>query len=304
MVEPTTDTNRSGLSRPARNALMVLAWLIAGFSGCGLVPKSRVEDCHRVSQTLRVENDRLKDLTLELRTQNQDLSQRAVDDARQIAAKNEANERLVKSVQAYQAERDKLAEAFLSLEQKVRMAVSPHPAARPRALKAFVDAHPDWSFDAARMTLSAPTSRLFDRGTAALTPDADTALQSLAAEFQGNDAEALSLEVIGPSAEAPVALAVFSPSGDGQVNSASSRFLSIARAAKVRDRLAAVSGLDPSHVRLAPPEQPSTASLPDGSDRRIEIRINVSALKPERPEFARPSEPSAAGLDSAPVPGR
>ena len=211
MVEPLTDTTRPAAWRPRPRAHAGGRGSSAGLSGCGMVPKSRMDECHRVTQTLRAENSRLKDLALDLRTQNQDLSQRAVDDARQIAAKDEANERLVKSVQAYQGERDKLAEAFLTLERQVRMAVNPHPAARPSALKAFASAHPGWSFDEARMTVSAPPALLFRKGTDALTPEAASTLKALAVELSGGVGDGLSLEVVGPADAPPVVAARVRP---------------------------------------------------------------------------------------------
>ena len=126
MVEPTDQWR---LWPPALALSM-----LAGFSGCGLVPKSKMDECHRVTQTLRSENGRLKDVALNLRAQNQDLSQRAVDDARQIASKAEANEQLIKSVQAYQAERDQLAAVRRSKQRQVRIGGEPAPGHRqPRA---------------------------------------------------------------------------------------------------------------------------------------------------------------------------
>ena len=71
------------------------------------------------------------------------------------------------------------------------MAVNPHPAARPAALKAFASTHPGWSFDEAGMTLSAPPASLFEKGTDALTPDAARGLKDLAAELSGAGADGL-----------------------------------------------------------------------------------------------------------------
>jgi chemotaxis protein MotB len=282
MVEPT---GRCRL-RPALGLLTAALALTGGLSGCGMVPKSRMDECRRVAQTLRAENNRLKDVALDLRAQNQDLSERAVDDARQIAARDEANERLVRSVHAYQAERDKLAEAFASLERQVRMAVNPHPAARPTALKAFAAAHPSWSFDEPGMALSAPPAALFEKGTDALTPDAVSALKDLSAELSGAGAGGLALEVAGPVADAPPPVVaaghvVTRNGGGADVAAASGRVLAAARAARVRDRIVTETGLAPSRVRLAPP--------PAGDEGRIEVRIAGAP---------------APALDSGPAPAR
>ena len=232
-----------------------------------------MDECHRVTQTLRSENGRLKDVALNLRAQNQDLSQRAVDDARQIAAKDEANEQLIKSVQAYQAERDQLAEAYQTLERQVRTAVNTHPVARPAQLKAFVSAHPGWSFDESAMTLSAPPGRLFEKGSAALTVEALAALKTLAAELSGPGADGVSLEVVAPAAAPPVVAAGFDPGKtSAEIAAASARFLAAARAARVRDRLIAEAGLDPARVRLSPPPE-GAANVSDSDERRVEIRL-------------------------------
>src|SRR6516162_2766973 len=86
-----------------RALLVVLCVFVASATGCGLVPRSRVDECHRVAQTLRADNHRLEDVALDLRAQNQDLTQRAIDDARRIAIQDEAVDRLEKSVLGYQA---------------------------------------------------------------------------------------------------------------------------------------------------------------------------------------------------------
>ncbi|MGC8640924.1 MAG: hypothetical protein ACP5XB_13735 [Isosphaeraceae bacterium] len=93
-------------------ALTALALLA---SGCQLVPRSQLDECHRLSQTLRSENARLKDQMLALRSDNQDYSERAVDDARRIAQLETVNQRLETSVQAYQDDRTRLESAYKEL---------------------------------------------------------------------------------------------------------------------------------------------------------------------------------------------
>lgn len=118
MGEPTTSRP---LPRARRHALLVvLCAILASATGCGLVPRSRLDECHRLAQTLRADNHRLEDVALDLRAQNQDLTQRAVDDARRIAIQDEAVERLEKSVLGYQAERDIITRELEVLAGQVR----------------------------------------------------------------------------------------------------------------------------------------------------------------------------------------
>jgi len=283
MVEP------SATKRPVHRALAASCLGLAALSGCGLVPKSKMDECHRVSQTLRAENNRLKDVTLDLRAQNQDLSQRAVDDARRISVQDEAVGRLERSVAAYQGEREKLAAAFEAVKRQVRTAASPQASApaKPRAgrLEAFAGVHPGWSFDPEALTLSAPPDRLFEPGTDRLKPEAAEALAALAAELAVDAPAGLSMEVSGPPDAPPVVRAGFDarPDGGGGEDKATGRFLSAARAVRVRDRLAAGAGLDPSAARLTP--TPAGGGL-SPADRRLVIRLKAL--------------PTPAALDAAP----
>jgi hypothetical protein len=93
--------------------------------GCQIVPRQQVDDCRRLSQTLRSENAQLKDQMLALKGQNRDLAERAVDDSRRLAQLEEANNRLETSVQAYQDERTKLESAFKEL--RASLPGSPQP---------------------------------------------------------------------------------------------------------------------------------------------------------------------------------
>jgi chemotaxis protein MotB len=106
-----------------------------GLTGCGVVPKSRLDDCHRLSQTLQADNTRLKDQAVNLRAQNQDLNQRAVDDGRRIRLQQEEIQRLVQSVSAYQQEREQVTAAFERLKSQIRTAAA-MPEAAPAAVAA------------------------------------------------------------------------------------------------------------------------------------------------------------------------
>jgi hypothetical protein len=93
--------------------------------GCQIVPRQQLDECRRLSQTLRSENAQLKDQMLALKGQNRDLAERAVDDSRRLAQLEEANNRLETSVQAYQDERTKLESAFKEL--RASLPGSPQP---------------------------------------------------------------------------------------------------------------------------------------------------------------------------------
>ena len=74
-----------------------------------------MDECQKLTQSLRADNARLKDRVLALQGQNRDYAERAVDDARRLAIQDEAIERLEHSVQAYQDERTRLEAAYKQL---------------------------------------------------------------------------------------------------------------------------------------------------------------------------------------------
>jgi hypothetical protein len=104
---------------PLSIALAILA------PGCQLAPRSELEECRRLSQTLRSENAQLKDRALALQAQNRDLSERAVDDSRRLSQLEEVNTRLETSVQAYQDERSRLESAYKDLRASLPNAPQP-----------------------------------------------------------------------------------------------------------------------------------------------------------------------------------
>ena len=120
-ASPRTAALSSGRSR---NWIALLALVLsgAGAGGCGVVPKTTLEESRRANQTLRADNARLKDVALDLRSRNQDLSDRAVDDARRIAMQDEAIERFERSLTAYQTDRENFERAFAALKQQVQLA--------------------------------------------------------------------------------------------------------------------------------------------------------------------------------------
>ncbi len=119
----------------ARRFSSRLTLLLAGASmaaaGCQVAPRQQLDECHKLSQTLRSENAQLKDQMLVLRSQNEDFSERAVDDARRLAQLEESNQQLETSVQAYQDERSRLESAYKELLASLPGSVHPLSMARP-----------------------------------------------------------------------------------------------------------------------------------------------------------------------------
>jgi hypothetical protein len=116
--------------RPIHWLFFLSALLPAFSSGCAIVPRSRLEESQRLTQTLRAENARLQDRVLALQGQNRDYADRAVDDLRRSAAQDQAIEHLEQSVQAYQEDRDRLHEAYERLTASFGMRPSPTGAFR------------------------------------------------------------------------------------------------------------------------------------------------------------------------------
>ena len=106
------DVNRARWIRPVGVLLLLGAGLAPG---CAIVPRDRLEETRRLTESLRTENARLKDEVLGLKAQNQDLADRALDDLRRLTARDEAVERLRQSVQAYQDDRDRLDASYRRL---------------------------------------------------------------------------------------------------------------------------------------------------------------------------------------------
>ena len=111
-------------SRSIRAAVASLAgtWVSLGLAGCALVPRTRLDDAQKVVQGLRTENAQLKDSTLRLKIQNQDLTQRAVDDSQAIRALEAANTQYERSIEGYQDDRERMRSAFNELKDRFRSA--------------------------------------------------------------------------------------------------------------------------------------------------------------------------------------
>ncbi len=100
---------------PSSRILVLLLFASTLLPGCGIVPRSRMDECQQLSQLLRTENARLKDRVLALQSQNRDYGDRAVDDLRRLTARDRAIARLEQDIQAYQDDRERLAAAYEQL---------------------------------------------------------------------------------------------------------------------------------------------------------------------------------------------
>ena len=106
------------LPRAARvAALLIVSGAIA--PGCAFVPKSRLDDAQKLVRSLRTDNAQLKDVAVSLKAQNQDLAQRAVDDARALQALETANDQYAKSIEGYQEDREQYQAAFREIKGRV-----------------------------------------------------------------------------------------------------------------------------------------------------------------------------------------
>jgi len=110
-----------------------VVWLLLCLAapGCAFVPKSRLDDAAKVTQSLRSENAQLKDTALSLKGENSDLTRRALDDTRKIATLEDANTRLETNVQAYIDERDDLNDSFQRFKRQAQAAIAPSPSVDP-----------------------------------------------------------------------------------------------------------------------------------------------------------------------------
>jgi hypothetical protein len=95
-------------------AAVALACALLG-SGCAFVPRTRLDDAQKLVGGLRSDNAQLKDLAVNLKAQNQELAQRAVDDARALRALEDANGQYERSIQGYQDDREQYQSAFREL---------------------------------------------------------------------------------------------------------------------------------------------------------------------------------------------
>ncbi len=105
-------------------ARAVLTMALCACAGCSSWPwKSGGRDAERLTRVIHAENARLKDVVVQLRSSNEDMAQRSIDDAARIARLEDENEQFRMSVAAYQTERERMARSFQSLQEQVRLAL-------------------------------------------------------------------------------------------------------------------------------------------------------------------------------------
>lgn len=240
-------------------------------AGCVLVPQAQLDECRQRGQALRAENDRLKDQVLTLRSENQDIAQRSVDDERRLKAQEAAIDRLEETARAYQDDRERLASAYEHLKSQLQGSAGPEASYSADSLKRFAEQHPGASFDDRGKVLVLSVESLFETGAATLRPGAEKTLADLAAALGGPDLRAQPV-VLAPSVDDP---SVQKTSAHDEADEqARIRFLAMARINQVRQRLQARHpGVVPGRIRIGDPDRP----LPPGSGgepaARIEIRL-------------------------------
>jgi chemotaxis protein MotB len=270
---------RSWLSRT-----IGLGWLspvALVIAGCGLVPKERLDECRKMSQTVQAENAKLKDQTVSLRSQNQELRDREEEDYRRLRAQKDAIHRLEESVQAYRTERDQLASSFdrlkvqiASLGGQTSLSANTSPRSLGDQLETLARSRPGVEFDARGTVLRAPAEALFEPGSDRLTPEAIAWLDEVAQVLAEAGTDGLEPRVVVPAGES----AAVDRADLGHEDRAHARFLDMARATRVRDRLASKGGLKLAPIALAGAEvsdsQTGAADAPrDADDHRIAIEL-------------------------------
>lgn len=257
----------------ARIGLLLMA--IATGGGCSLVPKSRLDDAAKVTKALRAENAQLRDQTLSLKGQNDDLAERSLADSRRVAALEQSVEQLTTSVQGFIDDREDLVDKYQRFSRLARASAASTPSsAMISRLRSFASAHPGTTYDATSGTLSVEADALFPAGSDRLRPGASRWLDDCATLLSEPEARSWPLLVAGHAAETPVRRASTS-TGAGETPPGD---LSLTRAVRVRDALAERSGRDPSRIGVAglgttrPPADPPSPKSKDGA-ARIEIAL-------------------------------
>jgi outer membrane protein OmpA-like peptidoglycan-associated protein len=241
------------------------------------VPKSRLDDAAKVTQSLRSENAQLKDQALSLKGENSDLTRRALNEGRKITALEEANDRLESSVQAYIDEREDLNDAFQRFKRTAQAAVIMPSGALQARLKSFSNGHPGTSYDTATGVLTVEADQLFVAGSDRIKPAATAWLTDLATILSDPEARQRALVVTGHAADLPVRVAsTDEPISPGE--------LSLSRAVRVRDVLAEKARRDPSKLGVSGlgnlrPLVTGGDDRSQAKNARIEIDLSQASLE-------------------------
>jgi hypothetical protein len=213
--------------------------------GCAWAPKSRVDEAHKLVQTLRAENAQMKDVSLTLRVQNQELAQRAVDDARAIKALEVANGQFERSIQGYQAEREQMRAAFRDVERQARGESRPRESSAASAIverfHAVARALPGASYDDTTGALTVPADALFLPGGSRPTSEGDAWLDELSVQVAASTPDRVDLRLADPADDPQLRRA-------GVAGDDTAKVLGQKRAQVIRDAVAARARIDASRV--------------------------------------------------------
>lgn len=264
--------------KPPRRSLVLPSMVLCAVAGCSLTPKSQLDECRQRGQALRTENDRLKDQVLSLRSENQDIAQRSVDDERQLKAQEEAIARLEETVEGYRKDREQLAALQDRLKGQIQSTSGPEASRAPEGLGRFAQNHPDASFNAASGVLTLPVDKLFRRGAARLQPEADGLLKDLASVLAAPEFQHQDVVLTAPTEDASVVRASHDSTKD---EPARARFLAMSRANQLRERLAKGAEIDPTRIRIAnPDETPPGSEKPTEPDAPAPARVEIRLAQP------------------------
>ncbi len=255
-----------------------------GSGGIGFVSKNRLDEATKLTQALRAENAQLKDVALNLRSDNQDLTQRAVDDAKTIRTLETANRGYEKAIAGYQSDREKLQASYEKIQRVARMPRDTRLSdAWNDALGRFAAEIPGAEFDRGSGTLTLPTDGLYERAQDGLSPEGQKRLKQLAkliAESSRDDGEAPDIQIDGHVALSPVRLT----GGDDRAETSRAEELSLARAAKAREILAQPNGGPAPRFSVA--GHGSSRPIVDADDdlsRARNRRLEITLRPPGKP---------------------
>ncbi len=250
----------------------VAAVSLVASSGCGMVPRSQLVACQTYSCQLQRRNQEICAQLQNLRTQNQELANKALDAEEQLA-------RYEKRAGEWDEERNKLQSLYSS-------AVEGRGASLPRSvryrLEDFAERYPEYvEVDAESGISKFKSNVLFGKGQAELLPDAQAVLSEFASIFQDPAGKSLRIMVVGHTDETPIVKSTTRQAHQTNWH------LSAHRAIAVEEYLAA-AGIEPRRIGIVGygPYQPLSRGRQEkdlAQNRRVEIYV----LAPDAPIVGR-----------------
>jgi len=250
-------------------------------AGCSVVPRSQLDECRKLSRTLQADNSRLKDTIVSLKTENEDLAQRADDDVRRLKSQDQTIQKLMASLHAYQDDREQLARGVERLKTQIRSATRPISSQFRERFDRFAKSEAGCKFDPTSTVVTIPSDLLFEPGTDQPTPKAHDLLATFAKIFDHPDAGDLRLLVTGHMDDSAVKRASF----EGEAPAL--EHLSLNRASRVRELLSTEGHIESARMKVAgavslEPSAGEPTVAGQNLNRRIDIQISRSgALTPE-----------------------